>query len=362
MPLQLNDANESVRLWRGTMNARFGGLYTRLNGALPTDTNVFGPRAVLWQKEYEKRTGQPQDGVVSDADLIALHIAVPPVIEPDVVVISVGGAGSQWNTGYQYDMGENIQPGVPPERRSFWHQPIGFDTRPVPMNRGVKTGIDAIITELDKRRGARGLNCTVLKHGGISYSMGAIAYRTVLDRILWGDLGRFKSTFIGDVTLGNPRRQMNHTFPGCSWSSGEGIVTPTDHDLPVECWDMAADRNMDGAGGDDLYTKMADDESDQTTRNMRAVWDIINKGNPLNLAAAVLMLLAHPSFQGGYDAAVAAIKALNFFVVQGTGPHVRYGTTYPIQGDSRDCWELGRQHMADLVARRTPIFPAVRAA
>jgi hypothetical protein len=62
-------------------------------------------------------------------------------------------------------------------------------------------------------------------------------------------------------------------------------------------------------------------------------------------------LMAHPNFQGGWDAGVAAFKALNFFVVKGTGPHVKYQFTQPIPNDSRDCWELARAHAADLVAR-----------
>jgi hypothetical protein len=345
MPLRLNDRNESVRTWRRIMNARFGGLYTRLHGELPTDTDEFGPRAVLWQKEYEFRTQQVQDGVVSDRDLLALGIAIPPIIEPVCVVFSINGAGSTWNMGYPFDIGETL------DRSKCWHQPIGYNTAPFPMNKGVKDGIGEFVRQLDMPRGARGLNCTVLPWGGVFYSMGALVGMGVLDRVLHGDLGRFKATFIGASTFGNPRRQKDHTFPGCTWSTGEGIATPTDHDLPDSVWDMAADKRMPGSGGDDLYTKMADDENELTTKNMRAVWDIINKGNPLNLAGAVLMLLAHPNFEGGYSAAVAAIKALDFFVVKATGPHVKYQFTQPIENDPRDCWELARAHMADLVAR-----------
>ena len=96
MPLRLGDRNESVRTWRRIMNARFGGLYiyTRLHGELPTDTDQFGPRAVLWQKEYEARTQQEPDGVVSDNDLRALGILIPPVVDPKCVVFSINGAGS----------------------------------------------------------------------------------------------------------------------------------------------------------------------------------------------------------------------------------------------------------------------------
>ena len=47
--------------------------------------------------------------------------------------------------------------------------------------------------------------------------------------------------------------------------------------------------------------------------DMRAVWAIVNTGNPMSLATAALKLLANPTFSGGYAAAVAAFKALDFF-------------------------------------------------
>lgn len=270
---------------------------------------------------------------------------VRPPPEPVCVMVSIGGAGSTWNQGYPFDIGETL------DRSKCWHQPIGFDTSPVPMRKGVKTAVDEYVRQLWMPRGARGLNCTTLRHGGIFYSMGALGGMAVLDRILHGDLEMFKPTFIGAATFGNPRRQAGHSFPGCMNSSGEGIATPTDHDLPDSVWDFAASKEMPGSGGDDLYTKMGDDENARTTKNMRAVWDIINTGNPLTLTAAVALLLLHPSFSGGWDAAAAAIKALDFFVVKQTGPHVRYQFTRPIANDSRDCWELARAHIADLVAR-----------
>lgn len=358
MPLKLGDRNESVRVWRAIMNLRFGGLYTRLHGPLPTDTDEFGPRAVLWQREYQVRTQripwEQTNGIVSDHDLLALGIAIPVVPEPIVVAFSVDGAGSWWGAGFPFDMCERL------DKSKVWHQPIGYDTRPVPMRRGVQDGIRATIEQLERPRGQFGKNCTQLYWTGCSFSMGSLVFRGVLDRVLWGDLQRFKPTFLGDVAIGNPRRQMNHTFPGCppDWSTGEGIATPTDHDMPEQCWDLAADKDMPGAGGDDLYTKMADDENARTTKNMRAVWDIINKGNPMSLAVAVLQLMARPDWDGTYAAAVAAFKALDFFVVKQTGPHMRVNVTQMIPNDPRDGWEIGRAHLADLVARRQPIFPA----
>lgn len=90
MPLRLGDRNSSVRAWRHVMNTRFGGLYTRLHGPLPDDTDQFGPRAAQWQQEYQKRTQQTVlDGVVSDNDLRALGVPLPlPKLYP---VQGVGG-------------------------------------------------------------------------------------------------------------------------------------------------------------------------------------------------------------------------------------------------------------------------------
>lgn len=345
MPLNLGDQNPTVRQWRHVMNLRFGGLYTRLHGPLG-DTDQYGPRAVSWQQEYQARTGQPQDGVVSDNDLRELGIAIPPVVEPVCVYFSINGAGSTWNMGYPFDIGETL------DKSKVWHQPIGYNTNPFPMNTGVQDGVAEFIRQLGMPRGSRGLNCTVLPWTYNFYSMGAIVGMTVMMRILGGDLQQYKATCMGGSTFGSPMRQHGHTFPGCSYSDGEGIVTPNAHDCPDAHWDMAADKAMAGSPGDDLYTKLAKAGVPAATDvDMRAVWTIVDTGNPLNLAEAITMLLLDPSFTGGYDAAMAAFQALDFFVVKNVTPHTSYQFTHPITGDGRDCWELCREHAADLVAR-----------
>lgn len=305
------------------MTVKLGGVDVRVEGALATD-------------EFLARASYRPSGRT-----------------PVCVIFSIGGSGSRFDMGYPWDIGEAMDKG------RCYHQPIGYNTAPFPMNKGVQDGITEFVNQLERPRPEfGGRNCTTIPWGGVFYSMGALVGRAVVERVLFGDLGRFKSTFMGDSAFGNPRRQRDHAFPGCSWPSGEGIATPTDHDMPEACWDLAADKNMPGANGDDLYTKMGDDENEQTAKNMRAVWDIVNKGNPLSLASAVIMLLAKPSFSGGYAAAVAAFKALDFFVVKATGPHVRYQWAQPIQGDPRDCWAVAFQHTADMVARLPRAVPS----
>lgn len=349
--------NSSKDMTVRTFKAFARRMYRSYCGDL-ADTNLF-------DLQMQDKVTQIQDRLVAGGRLklkpghrgtldldteIATSFKAPPVptLNFQSIVFSINGAGSTWNMGYPYDIGEDVMK----RNNTVYHQPIGYNTAPFPMRNGVRDGIGEFINQLSRPRPEfGGRNCETIPYTYVFYSMGALVGCAVLDRILHGDLGRFKRTYLGGSTFGNPRRQNGHSFPGCSHSSGEGISTPTDHDMPDVHWDFAADKHMPGAGGDDLYTKMADDESPGTTRNMRAVWDIVNTGNPLNLAAAVVMLLAHPNFVGGYDAAIAAFKALDFFVLKQTGPHVRYQFTNPVDGDPRDCWEMARQHTADLTNR-----------
>lgn len=285
-------------------------------------------------------------GVLDLETEYASGFKIRPAPEPVCVVLSINGAGSHYDQGYPYDIGQTL------DRRKCWHQPIGYDTTPFPMMRGVGTGVTEVIRQLNMPRGSKGLNCTVLPWAAVAYSMGAIVFMIILMRVLFGDLQQFKATYMGSAAFGNPMREHGHTFPGCSYSDGEGIVTPTAHDTPVDHWDFAADKAMVGSPGDDLYTKLAKQGvTTLTVADMRAVWQIVGSGNPLSLTGAILALLAHPDFTGGFAAAAAAWQALDFFVVKGITPHTSYQFTCPIAGDPRDCWELAREHMADLVAR-----------
>lgn len=272
---------------------------------------------------------------------------IRPAPGPSCIYFSINGAGSTWNMGYPYDIGETL------DKSKCYHQPIGYNTNPFPMNTGVQDGIGEFIRQLDMPRPQfGGQNCTTIPWTYNFYSMGAIVGMSVLMRIFSGDLQRFKAMYMGGSTFGNPMRQHGHTFPGCSYPDGEGIVTPNAVNCPDAHWDFAADKAMVGSPGDDLYTKLNKaGVSPATVTDMRAVWQIVDTGNPLSLFEAVLLLLAKPSFSGGISAAEAGFQALDFFVIKGVTPHTSYQFTQPISGDSRDCWELAREHAADLVAR-----------
>lgn len=352
MVLRLNDQNETVRQWRAIMNAQYGPLYTRLHGPLPIDTDKFGLRAVDWQKEYQFRTKQAPsfeaaNGIVSDGDLHYLGItvlALPPSGQV-CVGLTLGGAGSRWDLGYQYDLGEAL------DRSRMYHQPIGFNTNPIPMNTGVQDGVNRTIVELTRPRPEfGGRNCeTIPWFAPLVYSMGSIVWMIVLGRVLHGDLQQFKSTYMGSNSIGNPAREEDHGLPGGILVEGPGIAWTSEiiHDVPECHWDLTAEKGMIGSPGNDLYGKV--DGGVLSVKDMRAVWSIINTGNPLNLAMAVVDLMATPTFEEGYGAAVAAFKALDFFVVKRLTPHTAYQFVQPIAGDSRDCWRVALDHSADIV-------------
>lgn len=287
------------------------------------------------------------DGVLDYATQVALGVIVlaPPAPVISIVHFSINGAGSTWNMGYPFDIGELL------DKSKCFHQPIGYNTNPFPMNTGVQDGIAEFIRQLNLPRGPKGENCTTLPWCATVYSMGAIVFMTVLMRILYGDLQQFKDTYMGSSALGNPMRQHGHTFPGCSYSDGEGIVTPNAHDTPEIHWDFASDKAMVNSSGDDLYTKLNEvGVSAEQLADMHAVWDIVDTGNPLNLAEAVGKLVLKPTFSGGVGAAKAAFQALDFFVVKGVTPHTTYQFAQPVVGDPRSCWDIALWHANDIVA------------
>lgn len=124
MTIQLNDSGPVVLKWRQVMNAMFGGtpdhpgLYARELGPLPTDTDVFGARAQAWQEEYERRTGQIVDGVVSDDDLATLKVVLP---HRPIWAYSAPGSGAPWSIGPSFDAGEWAKLVL-----NLNHQPVGY--------------------------------------------------------------------------------------------------------------------------------------------------------------------------------------------------------------------------------------------
>ena len=224
MSLKLGDRNETVRRWRQVINAMYGGLYTRLHGPLPTDTDEFGQRAVEWQKEYESRTGQEQDGIVSDQDLLELHVVRP---HRPIWCYSAPGSGAPWWMGPPFDLGEWCK-----QVLNLNHQPIGY---PIGGYMGLMGGdpsfsyidvVNALSAELERLISINpDMNDHNVEFWFFGYSQSADALKQAVDK-LFGVGGRFevlRPRINGLVLFGDPARRPGPTKVGNN-PVGRGIA------------------------------------------------------------------------------------------------------------------------------------------
>lgn len=342
MTLQLGSHGPLVGRWQKVMVARFAGYAKAASGGPLKADEYYGNDDAAVQREYERRTGQVQDGIVSDRDLEALGLQAPH--PPTHVYFSVCGTGVPWNFGYPFDLGEAIN-------KNVWsHQPIGYPAAAFPMRPSYTAGVTEFVRQLDLYR------CDQRTWGFGGYSQGAIVTSIVLQRVLTGDLQRYKATFLGGITFGNPMREATHTLPGGIDPGGSGIVLPNLVGTPDAVWDMASGKAMAGSKGNDLYCTAGTGESAVALADQRAVWDIVDNKKITSLAAAILDLALSPTFSEGVGAAEAAFGALGFFG-SGTAAHVNYQFLQPIQGDARDSWRISLDHLNDLGARNPVRMP-----
>ncbi|OBK14100.1 hypothetical protein [Mycobacterium asiaticum] len=213
MPLQLGDRNETVRRWRVVMAAMFGGtpdrpgLYARLHGPLPTNTDEFGARAQAWQEEYERRTGQVVDGIVSDQDLIDLKIVRP---HRPIWCYSAPGSGVPWWVGPPFDLGEWCKNVL-----NLNHQPIGY---PIGGYMGLMGGdpglsyldvIAALKAELRRLVATcPDLNDPNVEFWFFGYSQSADGIKRAVAELFGpgGEFARLRSRINGIIAFGDPTK------------------------------------------------------------------------------------------------------------------------------------------------------------
>lgn len=256
------------------------------------------------------------------------------------MIYTINGAGVTMWDGYAADMARELCKQFP----FFAFQPIGYDSRPVPMKPGIEQATAEFVRQLTQ----------VHPTGtwmGIFYSEGAIAGSNILDMLRDPNslIAHRYQDCLAVVTYGNPRREEGHTFPGGIGVSGFGVVTPNLVDTPLLWWDFANGDEVPGSGGEDLYTTSAD-ASGVALKNIRAIWVIVYNGNPAQLAKEIAKALIMP--WRWFGAAKAIVKAAKFFGA-GTRPHIDYNLSYPIAGDPRDAWRIGCDYLA-AVGAKTP--------
>jgi hypothetical protein len=232
--LKLGDTGDTVAKWRHVMAAMFAG-YAKTLGPLAPGTE-FGPRAQSWQQEYERRTSQTVDGVVSDKDLADLKIVLP---HRPIWIYSAPGSGAPWWVGPAFDTGEWAKNVL-----NLNHQPVGY---PIGGYMGLMGGDPAnsyieIITDLDNEQerlldnnpdvqaamAARATNPqapVVVELWFIAYSQSADGMKKSVAR-LFGGGGKYavlRDRINGLLFFGDPARQPGRTKVG-NTPVGSGIA------------------------------------------------------------------------------------------------------------------------------------------
>jgi hypothetical protein len=239
MPLQLNDTGPVVARWRHIMAAMFAGYARTAGGPLPPG-DVFGPRAVAWQKEYERHTGQTIDGVVSDADLAALKVVLP---HRPIWCYSAPGSGAPWWLGPPFDLGEWCKLVL-----NLNHQPIGY---PIGGYLGLMGGdpgtsyidvVNSLTTELDRLLSVNpDRDNPALELWLFGYSQSADAIKQAILQLFspGGKYAALRPRINGLVLFGDPARRPGPTKVGTN-PPGRGIAQKITYPAWLEdlVWDI----------------------------------------------------------------------------------------------------------------------------
>lgn len=304
MTLRLGDRNPTVRKWRQVMAARFAG-YARTLGPLSDDTDEFGPRAVSWQREYEARTRQPVDGIVSDADLVALGISPVEDAREMPWLFTVHGTG----------MADPLGPGIPADtaRDVLGHyrwQPIGnYPAVPFPMKPSIDKGRAELVAQLEQKPGPLAL---------AGYSQGAVVVGQVLKHDIMTPGGRLHHR-LGDVRKvvfwGNPMRQQgivhfDHWKYPAAGADSFGIMADR-----LEGLENAPFEVRDYAHSGDMYACIRDREADEwKVMVQRLIFSVTDFFGGENSLVEQLLEWGQKPLSETIHAATAGIEAIRFFM------------------------------------------------
>jgi hypothetical protein len=290
-------------------------------------------------------------------------------------LFTLNGAGVDMWTGYPADMARALTPdvvwnpifkqfwgSVPPTPYKFW-QPIGFDSKPAPMEPGLDQAVNEFVRQLLQVH-------PVGTFAAAAYSEGVIALAEILDMLRdpSSPIAHRYQDFKAVVAWGNPRREAGNVAPGCIDPGGFGIVTPNTVDTPSFWWNFANGPSVPGAGGWDLYTTCSGAKAGSVElKDMRDVWQTVYTGSP----GAIAKLIGSSLLPWNWVGAFKAIGAAGSFFGSATMPHVDYNVSYPIPNDPRDAWRIGFDYLAAVGAAAgnapptvqpdAPLFPPIRA-
>lgn len=336
MPLQLGSSGPVVAAWQRVMVARFKSYALAADGGPLKVDAYYGYDDAAVQREYQRRTSQPQTGVVSDHDLAALKIA--PLTRP--IIFTVEGHMSNMFFGPCAQTASEL------ERQGVCHwKPVGdWDTQALPFRNA--SGVEALYRQLS--RGEVEGPPVDPNHpegpkvmwpfppgtpwGGVAFSQGAMIFCEFMWKYVLptsAPLHYRLKDFRRGLMFGNPRRAKDAV---CAWAQSppnpgtSGIMTNRLFDAAAE---GIGDRWAEHPNDEDMFAEVSDDKAG---RNQTAIARIVTEnswvGGPTALFSRVLALLGNPLGEG-FEAAKAAFDAI-VFLAANPNPHY---STFATPGD-----------------------------
>lgn len=317
MSLQLGSHGPLVSRWTDVMLKRFKSYALGVNGLPIKNDGYFGYDEQKVQREYERRTGQPQDGVVSNQDLASLKLTQP-------VIFTVEGHLSNMWAGPCADNARQLQQ----EGVAYW-QPVGYESNKLPFDNpsGVRELVNLFSSDVlpDGTPFPPGTPC-----GIIGFSQGAMVVSDFLEQaVLNGPLKWRLPDIKRTLCLGNPRRELGKCAP---WADNppppntSGIMV---HRQFVTTGTALEGIHQENANVGDLF---AQNTNDKAGWDKEAIAKIVTEnswiGGPAAIFARVLALMGDVPSE-----AIPALKALVsaiMFVASNPNPHY---TTVAEPGD-----------------------------
>jgi hypothetical protein len=312
MSLQLGSHGPLVSRWTQVMLKRFKSYALGVDGLPLRNDGYFGFDEQKVQKEYERRTFQAQDGIVSDHDLGALGLAQP-------IIFTVEGHASNMWFGPTASTASALQQ----QQVAYW-QPIGFDVNALPFNN--KSGVQ----ELTRLVGATAMDNGQpfppgTPWGIMGFSQGAmIVSDFMMQQVLSGDLTWRLKDFRRGLCFGNPRRETNKE---CAWAQNpvkpgtEGIMGKGG--LFITTGTPIESKWAEHANHGDMFAENAEDpEGQDKTAIAKIVTENSWAGGQAALLARVLKLLGNPVGES-LPAIMAAVSAIMFLAAN---PNPHYST------------------------------------
>lgn len=308
MPLRVgsNDGNTNglVSRWQKTMLARFAAYAKAYDGGPLRVDGYFGYDDAEVQREYERRTRQLSDGVVSDDDLRALGLSAAPAPAADRWLFTVHGTGQP----------DPLGPGLPADTArqvldKYRWQPIGnYPASVFPMWPSIQAGRKELNHQIDIKPGEINL---------AGYSQGAAVVGQVLKHDIMSPKGNLHHRLrdVRRVVLwGNPMRQKgiahdDHWIHRVASPDSYGIL-----DDRLEGLESASFEVRDYAHDEDMYAAIRDGDKDEYKV---AVAKIVMRADDFwygpNSVVSQLKELGQRPIEEGIALAMACIDAIRFF-------------------------------------------------